>query len=141
MTAESLARSLIQQARDRLDILAFAQQKRAWHIVVREAQECVELALKGLLRAVGLEPPKLHDIGPFLLRHHERILRSHVQLELDRLVTISEWLQKERENAFYGDIDFIPQDHYTEEQAKRAITDATFTVEQAEETLGPDHEE
>lgn len=141
MTAESLARSLIQQARDRLDMLDLAREKRAWHIVVREAQECVELALKGLLRAVGLEPPKLHDIGPFLLRHSERILRSDVRLELDRLVTISEWLQKERENAFYGDIDFIPQDRYTEEQAKRAIADATFTVEQAEGTLAPDQRE
>jgi HEPN domain-containing protein len=30
--------------------------------VVREAQELVELALKGMLRAIGIEPPKLHDV-------------------------------------------------------------------------------
>lgn len=132
MTAQSLARSLIGQARERLDFLTLAAEKRAWYMVVREAQECVELALKGLLRVVGLDPPKLRDIGPFLLRHGERITRANTTLEIERLVTISTWLQEEREKAFYGAIDFIPQEHYTEDQAQKAIADATFTVEQAE---------
>ena len=34
--------------------------------VVREAQEIVELALKGLLRQVGIEPPRWHDVGELL---------------------------------------------------------------------------
>ncbi len=56
-------------------------------------------------------------------------------MDLDRLTKISDWLQKERERSFYGEIDFIPQDHYTEEQAARAISDATHCVEQAEAAL------
>ena len=135
MTAESLGRSLIQQARDRLDLLHHAREKQHWHIVVREAQECAELALKGLLRVVGLESPKLHDIGPFLTKHRERIARADPSLDLARLATISEWLQKERERAFYGDVDFIPQQHYTCEQADIAIRDAAFCVERAEGVL------
>jgi len=31
--------------------------------VVEEAQEIVELSLKGMLRFVGIEPPKFHDVG------------------------------------------------------------------------------
>ena len=33
--------------------------------------------------------------------------------------------------SFYGDIDFIPTEEYTEEEALRAIEEATFTVETA----------
>lgn len=137
MTAESLARSLIQQARLRLDMIQLAHEKRAWYIVVREAQECVELALKGLLRAIGLEPPKLHDIGPFLLKHRERIARVDATLDLERLARISDWLQRERERAFDGDVEFIPQQHYTQDQAQQAIADAIHCVEQAEAALSP----
>ena len=32
---------------------------------------------------------------------------------------------------FYGDIDFIPTEEYTEAEALRAIDEATFTVETA----------
>lgn len=112
-----------------------AQEKRAWHIVVREGQECVELALKGLLRAIGLEPPKLHDIGPFLLKHRERILRGHARLDLEKLARISHWLRRERERSFDGDVDFIPEGQYTREVAERAISDTIFAVEQAESAL------
>ncbi len=135
MTAESLARSLIQQARQRLRILALAEAEGTWHIVVREAQECVELALKGLLRVVGVEPPKLHNIGGFLIKHRQRISPQRLQLDIDRLAQISDQLQKERERSFYGDVDFIPQEHYSREQAEAAIADATYCVEQAEAAL------
>ncbi len=42
--------------------------------VVREAQELVELALKGMLRAVGIDPPKVHEVGGALLSNRDRFL-------------------------------------------------------------------
>jgi len=63
VTNLDLARSYLRKARDRLDILDLLSRKEAYSDVVREAQEIVELALKGMLRAVGVEPPKLHDVG------------------------------------------------------------------------------
>ena len=48
--------------------------------------------------------------------------------EIDRLAEISAWLRKEREFSFYGDIDFIPTEQYTEADAKRAIADAEHVV-------------
>ena len=46
-----------------------------------------------------------------------------------RLVAISGWLRKEREFAFYGDIDVIPTEQYSQQQAQRAFDDATFVVD------------
>ncbi|MBI2914833.1 MAG: HEPN domain-containing protein [Firmicutes bacterium] len=36
-------------------------EEQSYSDVVREAQEIVELCLEGILRYVGIEPPKLHD--------------------------------------------------------------------------------
>ena len=72
MTNESLAQSYLRKASDRLDVLEVFFNKGAYSDVVREAQELVELALKGMLRAVGIEPPKRHDVGGLLLDCRER---------------------------------------------------------------------
>ena len=107
MTNESLAKSYLKKASDRVDVLDVLLKKGAYSDVVREAQELVELALKGMLRAIGIEPPKLHDVGGLLLEHRERF-PMEVQEQLADLADISRRLRKERELAFYGDIDFIP---------------------------------
>lgn len=38
----------------------------AYADVARDAQEIVELALQGMLRAVGVDPPRWHDVGAVL---------------------------------------------------------------------------
>jgi HEPN domain-containing protein len=63
MTNISLAKSYLKKATVRLDILDLLLEKEAYSDVVREAQEIVELAVKGMLRAVGVEPPKIHEVG------------------------------------------------------------------------------
>lgn len=66
MTNVSLAQSYLVKARKRLKILAALMDESAYSDVVREAQEIVESALKGMLRQVGVEPPKWHDVGQIL---------------------------------------------------------------------------
>ncbi len=105
MTNESLAQSYLRKASDRLDVLEVLLKKGAYSDVVREPQELVELALKGMLRAIGIEPPKLHDVGGLLLDHHERFSED-VRSQLTNLAGISKRLRKECELAFYGDLDF-----------------------------------
>ena len=107
MTNDSLARSYLKKASARLALLPILQKKRAYSDVVREAQEIVELALKGMLRMVGLEPPKWHDVGSLLLAHRDRF-GGGILACLDRLAATSEWLRGERELSFYGDVEFIP---------------------------------
>jgi len=78
--------------------------------------------------AVGIEPPKQHDVGQLLLQHRDR-LPAPVAAVTDRLAAISRRLRKEREFAFYGDEDFIPTEEYTREEAAAALDDARFVVE------------
>lgn len=95
--------------------------------MIREAQELVELALKGMLRFVGVEPPKRHDVGELLLQHRDR-LPEQVARVVERLADVSHRLRQEREVAFYGDEDFIPTDEYTREEAHAAVGDARFVL-------------
>jgi hypothetical protein len=91
--------------------------------VIREAQEIVELALKGMLRHVGVEPPHRHDVGGLLLEHRAGF-EAAVDADLAALAATSAWLRKEGEFAFDGDIDLIPTDQYTEAQAARVRAEA-----------------
>ncbi len=127
MTNVSLAESYLRKALVRLKLLAILRDSGAYSDVVREAQEIVELALKGMLRHLGIEPPKWHDVGEILEAHAARFPAA-VAPEIARLAQISKWLRGERELAFYGDIDFIPTEEYDRADADRAIADAEFTV-------------
>lgn len=135
MTNQSLAQSSLAKAEKRLKALAVLRAEAAHSDVVREAQELVELALKGTLRAIGVEPPKFHDVGGLLLEHREKVI-PEARGALGRAAEISRRLRKERELAFYGDIDFIPTEQYTAEDADRAYADAEWVVTLARRVVG-----
>jgi HEPN domain-containing protein len=137
VTSISLAQSYFTKARKRVRALEALYAEEAWSDVVREAQELVELAVKGMLRFVGIEPPKQHDVGPLLLEHRDR-LPARVAGDVDRLAAISHRLRKEREFAFYGDEDFIPTEEYTRDDATAAIDDARWVVSLLDEFPGRD---
>ena len=80
--------------------------KETYSDVVREAQELVEPALKGVLRQVGMEPPHWHDVGSILREHHNRLPRD------------------------------VAPEHYTHEHAQRALDDAEWVVSVAARVIG-----
>ena len=127
MTNMSLARSYLMKAEKRLKILEILLKEEDYSDVVREAQEIVELALKGMLRFVGIEPPKFHDVGGILLEYQDKYATDIIE-HLEKAACISKRLRKERELSFYGDIDFIPSEEYTDADAAEAIRDANFVV-------------
>ena len=95
----------------------------SWADVVRESQEAVELALKGMLRAAGVEPPRVHDVSDILVAERERLpetLRDHVE----RFAKVSKELRRDRELAFYGAEDLTPSGFYGREEATSARDDA-----------------
>lgn len=134
MNTTTLAQSYLLKATKRLKILPVLFQEEAYSDVIREAQEIVELALKGALRQIGVDPPKQHDVGYLLVEFKER-LPVEVQKEVLRLARISKWLRKEREFAFYGDVDFIPTEEYTRQDAEKAMDDAHFVVQMASRVI------
>ncbi|MFQ5721593.1 MAG: HEPN domain-containing protein [Candidatus Aminicenantales bacterium] len=134
MTNITLAQSYLRKASDRIDILHLLFKKSAFSDVIREAQEIVELSLKGMLRFVGIEPPKYHDVGGLLLEHKDKF-PPDISPHFKKLAFISKRLRKERELAFYGDIDFIPTEEYTSEDALQAIKEAEFVVEKTRKLM------
>lgn len=135
MTNVGLARSYLEKARARLKILPVLLAEKAYSDVVREAQEIVELALKGMLREAGVEPPKWHDVGSLLKEYPDRFPQDPGTLE--RLAEISTRLRKEREFAFYGEIDFIPTEEYSADDAERARGEAEEVVAEAARVIAP----
>ena len=130
MTNGSLAASYLAKATMRLDILPVLFERAGYSDVVREAQEIVELALKGMLRQAGVETPRWHDVGGVLQEHRSRFPALSGD-EIERLATISAWLRQNRELSFYGDEGFIPTERYTREDAERAIDGARRAVSAA----------
>ena len=131
MTNLTLAQSYLQKARVRLRVLDVLLAEGAYSDVIREAQELVELAAKGMLRQAGIEPPKHHDVGGLIVEYQERFPFADEETA-GKIAAISKWLRKEREFSFYGDIDFIPTEEYTRDDAERAYQDARFVLQQAE---------
>jgi len=127
MTNSELAKSYLIKATRRLKVLYLLQKEKAYSDVVREAQKIVELSLKGMLREVGIEPPKWHDVGP-LVQDHKHKFPPEVKKSVNKLARISKRLRKEREFAFYGEVDFIPTEEYDHRDAEKAIDEAEFVV-------------
>lgn len=120
MTGRSLAASYLRKAEVRVKVLSHYLEEEDYSDAVREAQEATELTLKALLRLIGVEPPKVHDVGAFLKEYEDRLNGVPV----DELARISSRLRKDRELSFYGDTDFLPTEQYTRDEAEKAVSDA-----------------
>jgi hypothetical protein len=107
-----------------LDVLFDAQ---SWADVVRESQEVVELALKGLLRAAGVEPPRIHDVADVLEAERDRIPAA-LWPDIPQLAAASRALRRDRELAFYGAEDLTPRDFYRKTDATEARAAARMVV-------------
>ncbi|TDA70283.1 MAG: HEPN domain-containing protein [Clostridia bacterium] len=127
MTKDALTAAYLEKAWVRFQALLFYKEKGAYSDVVREAQEMVELLLKAVLRSIGAEVPKVHDVGR-ALEKHRHLLPSPLQKCLGEIKRISKRLRKERELSFYGADDFIPTEEYTVEDAEKAIADAEYVL-------------
>jgi len=108
-----------------LDVLFEAE---SWPDVVRESQEVVELSLKGMLRAHGVEPPRVHDVSDVMNENADR-LPEEIRRNLPELTAISKRLRLSRELAFYGAEDLTPSDFYSREDAQSALESARHVVE------------
>ncbi len=130
MSSMTLAQAYVTKAAKRLKAVEALLREESYSDVVREAQELVELALKGLLREIGIDPPKQHDVGALVVEYQHRLPKEVAEVA-DRLAAISKRLRKERELAFYGDVDFIPTEEYKRPDAEQALAEAEFVVAQA----------
>lgn len=122
-----LAEDYLRRAEVRLKILDALYAEQSWADVVRESQEVVELALKGILRLSQIETPRIHDVSEALLENRAalpRRLRPHA----GKLAEYSRTLRRDRELALYGSEDLTPTDFYRETDARKARAMARETV-------------
>ena len=136
MRNPELARDYVKRSAIRLVALEVLYEAESWADVVRESQEIVELALKGLLRACGVEPPRVHDVSDILLAEIDRLPRE-LASRTPHLAEISRQLRRDRELAFYGAEDLTPSGFYTEDDADRARTAAREVVAAVEPHVLP----
>lgn len=135
MRNRDLALDYIRRADARVSALEVLHEAESWADVVRESQEIVELALKALLRSVGVDPPRVHDVSAVLLAESARFpeaLASHIPA----LADASRQLRRDRELAFYGAEDLTPSEFYTRQDAEQARASARQTVERVKPYIG-----
>ena len=131
-----LADQYIRQAEVRIKHSSEAIEDGEYPYVIRQAQESVELALKGALRLIGVEPPKWHDLGP-LLKDLRKRFPEWFRSMIDEFASISRELRREREPAMYGDEETAtpPYKLYSRSDAERALRNARRVVESCRRLL------
>lgn len=127
MHNKKLAQDYVIRAKSRVKALTFYLSDKNFPDVVREAQEAVELSLKGLLKFHQIDFPRVHDVSGVLLEHKIRFGKN-VTENLDRIIGISKDLRRDRELAFYGTEDLLPLEFYSLADAKLAIDHASYVV-------------
>lgn len=127
MTGVELSRAYLAKARLRPEVLQLLAARQGWSDLVREAQELVELATKAMLRHVGIDPPRLHDVGPVLLAEQGRF-PAEIAAHIAELAEASQWLRAQRELSFYGDVEWIPTERYGPADGERALQAAQVAL-------------
>lgn len=95
---------------------------RDFNMVVRRAQEAVELVLKGALKMLGADYPKTHDVASALSEQARRKLKAVDPSALNQIEEISLWLSQARAPSFYFERDYGAPD------ARKACKDARLVV-------------
>ena len=141
MTSDQMARSYLHRAHTVLREAERLHGDEAWNLVVRRSQEAVELALKGLLRSVGAEIPRIHDVSGALRRNAARI-PADLAPHIDALVSASRRLREERELSFYGDeeTDTEAEALYSRSDADDALQVARWVLELCDRGLAQGQE-
>ena len=96
-----IAKAYLRQAEARLKDAKDALLEGNYPYTVRLSQECVELSLKAVLKAVGIEYPKIHEVSDILADVGDRF-PEWFRMELEFIRESSKILAKKREISLYG---------------------------------------
>lgn len=122
MRSIRVARSFLRQAGARLEDAEEALGEANHPYAVRLSQECVELSLKAVLRSVGIEYPKVHEVSYVLEEVGERF-PGWFRAEIGYMAESSRLLFKKREPSLYGNEEaLLPPDGVMSEEDARDAT-------------------
>jgi len=131
-----VAHAYLRQAKARLEDAVEAVPEANYPYAVRLSQECVELSLKAVLKAVAIEYPKIHDVSDILLEVKERF-PAWFQAETGFLSESSKILVKKREPSLYGGEEAFlsPDEVIDKKDAEDAVARAGKTYNLCEKLL------
>ena len=128
MRSIRVARSYLRQAKARLDDAGDALGEGNHPYAVRLSQECVELSLKAVLKAVGIEYPKIHEVSDIFPEIRDRF-PDWFRSEIGFMIESSKLLFKKREPSLYGDEEaLLPPDEVMSEDDAKDATDRAERV-------------
>jgi HEPN domain-containing protein len=124
-----MAIDYLRRARSRLIDAGSALDRGDYPEVVRYSQESVELSLKAALRIVGIEYPKVHDVGDILVINKDKYPEWFI-VELDKIRVISAELAMKRAPAMYGveEMGKTPSDLFDKEDARDSLEKASYII-------------
>lgn len=127
MTSEAMARDLLGRAGRCLREARAAHDEGDHALCVRSSQEAIELAIKGLLRLVGIEFPREHDVSDVLVSSQGRFPEAWREV-LPELARRMREITPKLGPAMYGlDAQGIPaSEAFDQEDARAALADADF---------------
>lgn len=130
MTNRESGQKLIREAQRLLERdLKSALEDGDFNMTVRRAQETVELLLKGVLKFLGVDYPKVHDVSKIFTRRIKEKLPDIDKNTLVKIEKVSMWLGEARGPSFYFERD------YTAGDAQKAFEDATFVFTEIKKVL------
>jgi HEPN domain-containing protein len=106
-----------------------AWKDRDFNLVVRRAQEAVEIALKGALKIMGVDYPKVHDVAQLFTEQLRQKRKVQDMKALQRIEEISLWLAQSRTPSFYF------EHEYGTEDAEKALEDSAFVLTEMKKLL------
>ena len=103
---------------------------------IRRSQEALEMAVKAMLRALGIEYPRSHDVSDVLIECKNSLPES-VKLEVEDLATMVSQLASIRGVALYGyEREGIPASKaFSKEYAEKVFNSVRRYVNLIEEAL------
>ena len=101
MSMDDFAKDYLKRAGERLLAGEAAMARGSYPEVVRYSQEATELSLKAVLRSVGIEYPKVHDVGEILVLYKDRF-EGWFAKEVERMAVFSAEMMRKRSAALYG---------------------------------------
>jgi HEPN domain-containing protein len=121
------AEKLFRDAEEYFEDSGRSYQRKSWNQVVRRSQEVIELSLKALLKMMGVEYPKEHDIGEIFVN---ACRKKQIEIEegiAREIIRISSRLTDERAPSFYWEKVYSRQN--AEEARQGAEKVLSFTRE------------
>lgn len=109
-----------------------AMEEADYPTAVRRCQESVEMAVKGVLRLLGIEYPRKHDVSDVLqdLRNMDEIPKFFKD-EISFISSVTSRLASIRGLAMYGDESSLtpPSKLFSREDAEEALNDSKKVLE------------